>query len=79
MCAHIFEWTVQRYYIFLIYTNKNGACFDFHNDKESEDYSSGSESGGYLLSHNKCSTIGVAELNDPVRNGKGWDLSAITT
>ena len=25
------------------------------------------------------STIGVAELNDPVRNGKGWDLSAITT
>ena len=35
--------------------------------------------GGYLLSHNKCSTIGVAELNDPVRNGKGWDLSAITT
>ena len=37
-----------------------------------------SENGGYLLSHN-CSTIGVAELNDPVRNGKGWDLSAITT
>ena len=34
--------------------------------------------GGYLLSH-KCSTIGDAELNDPVRNGKGWDLSAITT
>lgn len=27
----------------------------------------------------KRSTIGVAELNDPVRNGKGWDLSAITT
>ena len=38
----------------------------------------GSENGGYLLSH-KRSTIGVAELNDPVRNGKGWDLSAITT
>ena len=38
-----------------------------------------SKSGGYLLSHNKCTTIGVAELNDPVRNGKGWDLSAITT
>ena len=38
----------------------------------------GSESGGYLLSHLR-STIGVAELNDPVRNGKGWDLSAITT
>ena len=37
-----------------------------------------SENGGYLLSH-KRSTIGVAELNDPVRNGKGWDLSAITT
>ena len=26
----------------------------------------GSQSGGYLLSHNKCSTIGDAELNDPV-------------
>ena len=38
----------------------------------------GSENGGYLLSH-KRSTIGVAELNDPVRNGKGWDLSTITT
>ena len=38
----------------------------------------GSKSGGYLLSH-KRSTIGVAELNDPVRNGKGWDLSAKTT
>ena len=25
-----------------------------------------------------CSTIGVAELNDPVRNGKGWDLSALS-
>ena len=22
----------------------------------------------------QCSTIGDAELNDPVRNGKGWDL-----
>ena len=39
---------------------------------------SGLGNGGYLLSH-KCSTIGDAELNDPVRNGKGWDLSAITT
>ena len=47
--------------------------------KSPKNLSSGSESGGYLLSHNKCSTIGVAELNDPVRNGKGWDLSAITT
>ena len=27
----------------------------------------------------QCSTIGDAELNDPVRNGKGWNLSAITT
>ena len=36
------------------------------------------ENGGYLLSH-KCSTIGDVELNDPVRNGKGWDLNAITT
>ena len=39
----------------------------------------GFKSGGYLLSHNKCTTIGAAELNDPVRNGKGWDLSTITT
>ena len=23
----------------------------------------------------QCSTIGDAELNDPVRNGKGWDLN----
>ena len=36
------------------------------------------ENGGYLLSHIR-STIGAAELNDPVRNGKGWDLSTITT
>ena len=36
------------------------------------------ENGGYLLSH-ECSTIGDVELNDPVRNGKGWDLNAITT
>ena len=36
------------------------------------------KNGGYLLSHLR-STIGDAELNDPVRNGKGWDLSAITT
>ena len=51
----------------------------FAETKSPKRNSSGSESGGYLLSHNKCSTIGVAELNDPVRNGKGWDLSAITT
>ena len=43
---------------------------------------------GYILEFSKMaatyspttrSTIGDAELNDPVRNGKGWDLSAITT
>ena len=54
-----------------------------YRDKKKEswdtDFSQDSKSGGYLLSHNKCTTIGVAELNDPVRNGKGWDLSAITT
>ena len=27
----------------------------------------------------KCSTIGVSELNFSVRNGKRWDLAAITT
>ena len=27
----------------------------------------------------KCSTIGVSELNFSVRNGKRWDLTAITT
>ncbi|MDD4636597.1 MAG: hypothetical protein PHI48_13200, partial [Bacteroidales bacterium] len=26
--------------------------------------------GGYLLSHNKCTTIGVTGLNFSVRNGK---------
>ena len=36
------------------------------------------EKGGYLLSHVR-STIGVAKLNFSVRNGKRWDLRAITT
>ncbi len=27
----------------------------------------------------KCSTIGVSELNFSVRNGKRWNLAAITT
>ena len=67
--------SVQRYKKILIYANKNG----YIKTKSLEGLLQGSKSGGYLLSHNKCSTIGVAELNDPVRNGKGWDLSAITT
>ena len=67
--------SVQRYKKILIYAKKNG----YIKTKSLEGLLQGSESGGYLLSHNKCSTIGVAELNDPVRNGKGWDLSAITT
>ena len=68
--------SVQRYKKILIYANKNG----YIKTKSLEGITlQGSETGGYLLSHNKCSTIGVAELNDPVRNGKGWDLSAITT
>ena len=46
--------------------------------KESPSNARALENGGYLLSH-KCSTIGDVELNDPVRNGKGWDLNAITT
>ena len=50
-----------------------------YNERNLERMLKASKSGGYLLSHNKCTTIGVAELNDPVRNGKGWDLSAITT
>ena len=50
----------------------------FTETKSPKRNSSGSENGGYLLSH-KCSTIGDVELNDPVRNGKGWDLNAITT
>ena len=36
------------------------------------------QNGGYLLSHLR-STIGVAKLNFSVRNGKRWDLRAITT
>ena len=39
----------------------------------------GSEKGGYLLSHLVGSTIGVSELNFSVRNGKRWNLAAITT
>ena len=31
------------------------------------------------LPHDKCSTIGVSELNFSVRNGKRWNLTAITT
>ena len=46
--------------------------------REPQEYLTALESGGYLLSHER-STIGDAELNDPVRNGKGWDLSAIAT
>ena len=49
------------------------------NTKSPDHYLIGTpKDGGYLLSHYR-STIGDAELNDPVRNGKGWDLSAITT
>ena len=58
--------------IFLPFTGKNAQKESFSLANEAL------ENGGYLLSH-KCSTIGDAELNDPVRNGKGWDLSAITT
>ena len=38
-------------------------------------------SGSYLLSHRGCplSTIGVGRLNFRVRDGNGWDPSAITT
>ena len=35
--------------------------------------------GGDLLSHPGGSTIGAMELNFSVRNGKRWDLHAITT
>ena len=34
--------------------------------------------GGYLLSRLR-STIGAAELNCPVRNGKGWNLRTKAT
>ena len=36
------------------------------------------QNGGDLLSRLR-STIGVAELNCPVRNGKGWNLRAKAT
>ena len=36
------------------------------------------QDGDYLLSHLR-STIGVTKLNFSVRNGKRWDLTAITT
>ena len=38
----------------------------------------GNQDGDYLLSHLR-STIGASELNFSVRNGKRWDLTAITT
>ena len=51
-----------------------------HKNKEpSGNKSSGALKMAATYSPTTCSTIGVAELNDPVRNGKGWDLSAITT
>ncbi len=45
----------------------------------SVDIRASEKGGGDLLSHLVGSTIGAAELNDPVRNGKGWNLSAIAT
>ena len=38
----------------------------------------GGKDGGYLLSRLR-STIGAAELNCPVRNGKGWNLRTKAT
>ena len=38
-----------------------------------------SKSGGYLLSHQKGSTIGADGLNFSVRNGKRWNTVTITT
>ncbi len=66
---------MQRYNKVLTYANKSTCRYI---QREPKLLPRLSENGGYLLSH-KRSTIGVAELNDPVRNGKGWDLSAITT
>ena len=36
-----------------------------------------SKYGGDLLSHKECSTIGAAELNCSVRDGKRWSLRAV--
>ncbi len=47
--------------------------------KSLEEYSSRLRKSAVTYSPTTRSTIGDAELNDPVRNGKGWDLSAITT
>ena len=49
------------------------------NKEPSGNKSSGAPKVAATYSPTKRSTIGDAELNDPVRNGKGWDLSAITT
>ena len=48
-------------------------------NKEPSRFLSGALKVAATYSPTTRSTIGVAELNDPVRNGKGWDLSAITT
>ena len=59
---------------------RGGAGCTKKESPESSSLNSGElrQNGGYLLSHLR-STIGVAKLNFSVRNGKRWDLRAITT
>ena len=68
---------------FILYTSPprtHGQGAQKKESPESSSLNSGGlrQNGGYLLSHLR-STIGVAKLNFSVRNGKRWDLRAITT
>ena len=47
--------------------------------KKTNPYWIGLEEAATYSPTTKCSTIGVSELNFSVRNGKRWDLAAITT
>lgn len=74
-CAHKMRYRIHRRYSIPIHMQKQRSI---QKQRSLEIALKTPEIGGYLLSH-KRSTIGAAELNDPVRNGKGWDLSTITT
>ena len=51
----------------------------FRHKKKTNPYWIGLKEAATYSPTTKCSTIGVSELNFSVRNGKRWDLAAITT
>ena len=54
-------------------------CRTVYKQKKTNPYWIGLEEAATYSPTTKCSTIGVSELNFSVRNGKRWDLAAITT